>query len=40
MIVERVSLRRALAEILPELKPPTEDLPEPSDPAAQPKDVF
>ena len=40
LIVEPVARRRTLAEILPELKPLTEGLPEPADPPAQPEDIF
>ena len=40
LIVEPVVRRRTLAEILPELKPLTDDFPEPADPPAQPEDIF
>ena len=40
LIVEPVARRRSLAEIFPDLKSLTEDLPEPADPPAQPEDIF
>ena len=40
LIVEPVARRRSLAEILPELRPLSEDVPEAADPPARPEDVF
>ena len=40
LIVEPVARRRSLAEILPGLRPLSEDLPEADDPPARPEDVF
>ena len=40
LIVEPVARRRSLAEILPGLRPLSEDLPEAADPPARPEDVF
>lgn len=40
LIVEPVARRRSLAEILPGLKPLSEDLPEADDPPARSEDVF
>ena len=40
LIVEPVARRRPLAEILPGLRPLSEDVPEAADPPALPEDVF
>ena len=40
LIVEPITRRRSLAEILPGLRPLTEDLPDTPDPPVRPEDVF
>ena len=40
LIVEPVARRRSLAEILPGLRPLTEDVTETSDPSVRPEDVL